>query len=84
MPWPALGPMRKDPDDIDYTGGHPTVPGDLDRKPKIKRHGFESPGNGQPGIPRINTAPRHTHGAPGPTPSGPVQPGVTIDYGEDD
>lgn len=73
--WPAFGPMREDTTrDRDLTGGHPTVPGDLDRR--VYRMGNPSPGNGMPGIPRTRTGPRHGHGVPGNTPTGPHQPGA--------
>jgi hypothetical protein len=78
MPWPALGPVRRDDsNERDLTGGHPTVPGDLDRT--VYRHGLPSPGNGMPGIPRVRHGRRHGPGIPGMTPTGPTQPGVTYD-----
>lgn len=63
--------------------GHPTAPGGRD--PFIPRRGLEGPGiNGQPGVPRlIPTRLSHGPGIPGPTPSGPTQPGVRYE-GEPD
>lgn len=82
--FPPEGPILPETKDVDRTGGHPTVPGDLDKKFVQKRATGESPGNGYPGRPRYKKlAPRHGPGIPGPTPSGPVQPGVDYDSGKD-
>jgi hypothetical protein len=79
--WPAQGPMWPDDNERDLTGGHPTVTGDLDKN--IVRAGGPSPGNGVPGVPRVHPGPRHGPGMPGPTPSGPMSPGVIYDGSEE-
>ena len=81
MAWPYLGPWqgRQGPirEQVDLEiGGHPTVPGDLPVFP-------DSPGNGVAGRPRWKNL-SASHGKaggmlPGPTPSGPQQPGVEYD-----
>lgn len=85
--WPPAGPMFEDTKGKDYTGGHPTVPGDLDpyeprRQPNVELTGEVSPGGGRPGVPRYKSlGPRHGPGIPGPTTSGPTVPGVDYDDG---
>jgi len=86
--FPALGPIFKDDPNADLIGGHPTSAGALDRDDAYPRLPVveESPGNGRPGRPKYRRlAP--THGKvggmlPGPTPSGPQQPGVDYDEGQ--
>lgn len=68
------------PTGMDAMRGHPTSPGPRD--PQIARMGAESPGNGMPGVPRVRFRDGYSHGPgiPGPTPTGPTQPGIS--YGE--
>jgi hypothetical protein len=87
VPWPALGPIREVDPNQDLEGGHPTVPGALDRDDNYpKRPVFDvSPGNGIAGRPRYKKL-TERHGKagamlPGPVPTGPVQPGVDYDSG---
>ena len=90
MAWPYLGPWQgragpvREQADL-LTGGHPTVPGDLDPDTAYPRLPVfaVSPGNGVPGRPRYKQrAPVHGKAGamlPGPVPTGPVQPGVEYD-----
>lgn len=93
MAWPYLGPWQSPQgpirEEIDKeVGGHPTVPGDIDRDQNYPRLPVfpNSPGNGVAGRPRY-TSRATSHGkmgrmVPGPVPTGPVQPGVNYDSGE--
>lgn len=81
--------MREDPEQDAFLRspearlGHPTVPGPRDAyRP---RRGLASPGNGAPGLPRLQPTPTsHGPGLPGHTPSGPIQPGVHWDGPSED
>lgn len=63
---------------IQQMRGHPTAPGPRDAGGLPRRQVDPSPGNGEGAVPRWRTYPREVHAdaGPGPTPSGPVQPGV--------
>lgn len=94
MAWPYLGPWQspqgpiREEVELEF-GGHPTVPGDLDRDQTYPRLPTfpNSPGNGIAGRPRYTRlAPAHGKVGgmlPGPTPSGPQQPGVNYDDGSE-
>lgn len=58
--------------------GHPTASGPNEEY--VARRGGPSPGNGQPGVPRLQPRPESKGpGVPGQTPAGPLQPGVFYD-----
>ena len=69
------------PRQIQTYRGHPTAPGPRD--PHAPRGPIDDTDSGQPGVPRLRPSPTsHGPGVPGPTPSGPMQPGV--DYEGDE
>jgi hypothetical protein len=73
-----------DDNTLDRTGGHPTVPGDLDPK-VIRTQGQPSPGNGVPGKPRYKSLQtRHSGGVLGTFLGGVKQSGVDYDDGSGD
>jgi hypothetical protein len=85
--WPALGPILPQNDELDPVGGHPTVPGALDRDRRYPRLPTDDTnrGSGVPGRPRYR-ARGPSHGKmggmiPGSTPNGPKQPGWDYDSG---
>jgi hypothetical protein len=69
--------MALNPRQLAIFRGHPTSPGPNDEQ--VIRRGGDSPGNGQPGVPRSRPTPESKGpGIPGHSPAGPMQPG--IDY----
>jgi hypothetical protein len=63
--------------------GHPTAPGLRDENEP--RMGREDVADGMPGVPRLVPTPgSQGPGIPGPSPSGPLQPGVHYWKGDDD
>lgn len=91
LPYPFFDRLRGFKHDTDAIGGptqrepmagHPTAPGF--NEPYVAQHGAPSPGNGTPGVPRVQPRPGSKGpGIPGMTPSGPTQPGVHYE-GEDE
>jgi len=89
-PFPPQGPIRDTKlQDLDPLGGHPTQPGALDRDTAYPRRPVNedqrAAGSGIAGVPKYRKlADRHGKMGgmlPGPTPSGPQQPGVDYDEG---
>lgn len=64
--------------------GHPTAPGVRDDNPRAKVPGSPETADGVPGVPMARpTAGSHADAGPGPTPSGPIQPGTEYDEGNE-
>ena len=65
--------------------GHPTAPGVRDVNPRANVAGSPDVADGIPGTPKARPTPAsHADAGPGPTPSGPIQPGTEYDEGNEE
>lgn len=77
-PWPQIEREPLDMTAEELATGHPSAPGY--REISDPRHGRPSPGNGQPGIPKIRPGRRGQKGFPANSGGGfPVQPDIFYD-----